>query len=393
MIKILFLIHTLRGGGAEKALVQLVNSMDKTKFDITVMTVLNTGKYIKELDNNIKYKYMFKEIIDTNTMNKKSFIHKLKYLKLQLYYNVFWRINLTGLLYKKYIKEKYDVEVSFLEGISAKVISSSNNKESKKICWIHTDLTKNRSTKKYFKSKENEKKCYSKFDKIVCVSENVKECFLQELEVKEDKKVIVRHNPLDIKTILKNSNEDYKQIYRDIKVDDTKVVCSVGRLETLKGYDKLLRVHKRLIDNGVKHKLIILGEGSQYTKLNKYIVDNNLKETAKLIGFRNNPYPYIKLCDIYTCTSVFEGLNIAVCEAMVLGKPVIVTKGTGLKDILGQNNEHGIIVENSEDGIYEGLYNMLQSDIMINKYAKESRQIAPMFELKRNVRKIENLFK
>lgn len=393
MIKVLFLIHTLRGGGAEKALVQLVNSMDKSKFDITVMTVLNTGKYIKELDNNIKYKYMFKEIIDTNTMNKKSFVHKLKYLKLQLYYNVFWRISLTKFLYKKYIKDKYDVEVSFLEGISAKIISSSNNKESTKICWIHTDLTQNRSTKKYFKNKENEKKCYSKFDKVVCVSENVKECFLKELEVKEDRKVIVRHNPLDIKNILKNSNEDYKQIYREMKVDDTKIVCTVGRLETLKGYDKLLKVHKRLIDNGIKHKLIILGEGSQYDKLNKYIVDNGLQETAKLLGFRNNPYPYIKLCDIYTCTSVFEGLNIAVCEAMVLGKPVIVTKGTGLKDILGKNNEHGIIVPNSEDGIYEGLYNLLQSDSIISQYAKESRTIAPMFELKRNVKKIENLFK
>jgi glycosyltransferase involved in cell wall biosynthesis len=393
MIKVLFLIHTLRGGGAEKALVQLVNSMDKTKFDITVMTVLNTGKYIKELNSNIKYKYMFKEIIDTNTMNKKSLVHKLKYLKLQLYYNVFWKINFTKYLYKKYIKEKYDVEVSFLEGISAKIISSSNNKESKKICWIHTDLTKNKNTKKYFKNKKNEKKCYSRFDQIVCVSENVKGCFLKELEIKEDKKVIVRHNPLDIKSILKKSNEEYKQIYREIRTDETKIVCTVGRLETLKGYDKLLRIHKILIDQGLKHKLIILGEGSQYDKLNKYIIDNNLQDTAKLLGFRNNPYPYMKLCDIYICTSVFEGLNIAVCEAMVLGKPVIVTKGTGLKDILGLNNEHGIIAENSEEGIYEGLRYMLQNESMISKYAKESRKVSPMFELKRNVKKIESLFK
>jgi glycosyltransferase involved in cell wall biosynthesis len=253
MIKILFLIHTLRGGGAEKALVQLVNAMDKTKFDITVMTVLNTGKYIKELDSHIKYKYMFKEIIDTNTMNKNSFIQRLKYIKLLLYYNVFWRLNVTEYLYKKYIKEKYDVEVSFLEGISAKIISSSNNRNSKKICWIHTDLTKNKNTKKYFRNRKSEINCYSKFNEIVCVSENVKKCFLKELGIKDNESTIVRHNPLDIDTIIKNSNEDYDRISKDIRIDDAKVICTVGRLETLKGYDKLLKVHKRLIENGVKH--------------------------------------------------------------------------------------------------------------------------------------------
>lgn len=393
MKKVLFLIHTLRGGGAEKALVQLVNSMDKSKFDITVMTVINTGKYIKELSEDITYKYMFNEIIDTNKMSKKGIKNKFKYLKLFLYYNLFWKINSTKYLYKKYIKDKYDVEVSFLEGISAKIISNSNNKNSKKICWIHTDLTKNRSTKKFFKTRENERRCYMKFDKVVCVSENVRNCFLKELELEDNRKVIVRHNPLDIDLIHKNSNEEYRYISKETKPDDLKVVCSVGRLETLKGYDKLLRVHKRLIDNGVKHRLIILGEGSKYNALNKYITDNNLQDTAKLIGFKNNPYPYIKLCDIYTCTSIFEGLNISVCEAMVLGKPIIVTAGTGFTDILGHNNEHGIIVENSENGIYEGLYEMLHSESIIKKYAKESRKIAPVFELKRNVRNIEKLFK
>ncbi|MDD2376021.1 MAG: glycosyltransferase [Clostridia bacterium] len=393
MKKILFLIHTLRGGGAEKALVQLVNSMDKIKFDITVMTVVNTGKYIKELNPNITYKYIFDEIVDTNTIERKNFKYILKYIKLQFYYNIFWKINSTKLLYRKYIKDKYDVEVSFLEGISAKIISSSNNKESTKICWIHTDLTKNKSTKKFFKNREKEKKCYSKFDKIVCVSANVRKCFMQELEMEENNQVIVRHNPMDINTILIKSNESYKQICRDIEVDDTKIVCSIGRLETLKGYDKLLRVHKKLIDNGINHKLIILGEGSQYDKLNKYISDNNLQKTAKLLGFKNNPYPYIKLCDIYACTSVFEGMSIAVCEAMVLGKPVFVTEGTGLEDIIGPNNKHGIIVKNSEEGIYRGLCDILQNHSMIKNYAKESRKVAHVFELKRNVKNIENLFK
>lgn len=393
MRKILFLIHTLRGGGAEKALVQLVNAMDKTKFDITVMSVLNTGKYIKELDSNIKYKYMFDEIIDTNTMNKKNLIHRLKFLKLQLYYNVFWKICSTKHLYKKYIKEKYDVEVAFLEGIPAKIISKSSNKNSKKICWIHTDLTKNRRTKTFFKNKKDENSCYSKFDKIVCVSEIVKECFLAEIKVKDSKKVIVRHNPLDIKSILKKSNEEYKHIYKEIKSNNTKIVCSLGRLETLKGYDRLLKAHKRLIDNGIYHKLIILGEGSQYARLSKYIDDNGIEETAKLLGFKNNPYPYIKACDIYICSSIFEGLNIAACEAMVLGKPIIVTKGTGFRNIIGEDNAHGIIASNSEDGIYNALSDMLQSETMMQNYAKESRKISPMFELKRNVRNIEKLFK
>lgn len=280
-----------------------------------------------------------------------------------------------------------------MEGITAKIISNSNNKESRKICWIHTDLTKNKRTKLFFRNKKEERNCYSKFDKVVCVSEIVKECFLEELGIEDNRKTIVRHNPLDIKKIFKKSNEGYKGIYRELKSNNNKIVCSVGRLETLKGYDRLLKAHKKLIDNGVKHKLIILGEGSQYDNLRKYILDNNIEESAKLLGFRNNPYPYIKASDIYICSSIYEGLNIAVCEAMVLGKPVIVTKGTGFKGILGINNEHGIIAENSEEGIYNALYRMLEDENMMNEYAKESRNIAPMFELKRNIRKIEKLFK
>jgi glycosyltransferase involved in cell wall biosynthesis len=393
MKKILFLIHTLRGGGAEKALVDLVNSMNPHKFDITVMTVINSGKYIRELNPNITYKYIFKEFVDNSINNRKTMKSVISNIKLKLYYKYFWKVMSSKMIYKKYIKERYDVEVSFLEGITAKIISSSINKNSKKICWIHTDLTKNKKTKMFFKDKKQEWECYSRFDKIICVSNNVKKCFLKEFSLDDYKKAIVRYNPIDIKTIKNKSTIDYKCVNRLIRDNEKeKVICSIGRLEKLKGYDNLLKAHKKLIDNGISNKLIILGEGSQHKVLQKYINDNNLKNSVKLVGFINNPYPYLKNSDIYVCSSHFEGLNISVCEAIVLGKPVIVTKDTGLEDIIGSNNEHGIIVNSNVDGLYSGMKEMLNNENMYLNYIKESIKLTPIFELKKNVRKIEKIF-
>ena len=177
--KIVFLIHTLGGGGAEKVLVNLVNNMDKDKYDITVMTVIDTGIYRAYLNSNIKYKSMFKipKIARSSSKTDKSgsLLNKKSSKKKALIrlYTSFWKIAPLKLLHNLYIGNKYDIEVAFLEGISAKIIANSSNKNSKKIAWIHVDLLNQHKSKKVFKNKEEERNTYSKFDQIVCVSEKV----------------------------------------------------------------------------------------------------------------------------------------------------------------------------------------------------------------------------
>ena len=155
--KILFLINTLSSGGAEKALVDIVNNLDNNKFDITVQTIFNEGPYIKDLNKNINYKTILK---NTNTkignILKKVLVKYIKKSKCILLYNIF-------------IKRDYDIEVSFLEGIPTKILGGKRDKNIKKITWVHTDMFENFEAQNFFKNFNNHKECYLNFNKIICV--------------------------------------------------------------------------------------------------------------------------------------------------------------------------------------------------------------------------------
>lgn len=263
--KILFLIHTLGVGGAEKVLVNLVNNIDKTKYEVTVMTVINTGAFITELNEEVKYKYMF-DIPFSKKKNLKSdlkkesgsLLNKTSKIKevLKNIYQYIWRNVSCKKIYKIFIKEKYDYEIAFLEGITAKIIAASSNQESKKIAWIHVDLINEKKSEEVFKNRKNEKETYEKFDTIVAVSEIVKEQFVKKFEF-DDKKVLIKYNPIDNKEIIEKSKEEVK-IYSN---DASTILCTVGRLSKQKGYDRLVKVIKKLKNDGFNFILWIIGVG------------------------------------------------------------------------------------------------------------------------------------
>src|SRR5699024_5191055 len=176
--KVLFLIHTLGGGGAEKVLVDLTAALDPEIFDITVMTVIDTGIYKKQLAPHATYKTIFKlpsfvkeRSTDTSgTLNAQA-SDKTK-LAAQLYAKAGWFIPLR-LFHRATIRSSYDVEVAFLEGIPAKIIGSSPNQRSRRLAWIHTDFAKNHKSKQFFKSRASELRRYGAFDKFVFVSPRI----------------------------------------------------------------------------------------------------------------------------------------------------------------------------------------------------------------------------
>ena len=159
--KVLFMINSMYGGGAEKIFQTLLNNLEPSKYDITVYSVNQCKIDHKYYPENIKYKYIFGGI-DESTGQISKIITKIKN-----------KINLSRYekdspetFYKKFIKEKYDVEVAFIEGYATKIISGSNNKDSKKIAWVHIDLMENPWTEVAYHSLEEEKECYQKYDNI-----------------------------------------------------------------------------------------------------------------------------------------------------------------------------------------------------------------------------------
>jgi glycosyltransferase involved in cell wall biosynthesis len=390
--KILFLIHTLGAGGAEKALVNLVNNMNYKKYDITVMTVINTGKFRNDLNQNIQYKTMFNIPILNNKEETKnvsgSLLNKTskKVNIISKIYQLFWKMFPAKLIYTIFIKEKYDVEVSFLEGICAKIISNSTNKKSKKIAWVHVDLLNENKSEKFFKNIREEKKCYNKFNSIVAVSNIVKESVIKKYNIDFDK-VLVKYNPIDINEITNKANDNINmEISKKIKL------ISIGRLTSQKGYDCLLRIAKKLKDDKIDYELWIIGVGPEEDNLKKYIHENYLSNYVKLLGFKENPYKYLKIADLFVCSSRAEGFSTAVSEAIILGVPVITTDCSGMRELLGDNNEYGIVTKNDEKSLYEGLKSLLLNNKKYQHYLKKIKLRKNMFDINRAVNEIEEMF-
>ena len=208
-------------------------------------------------------------------------------------------------------KEKYDIEVAYLEVMSAKIISKSFNKKSKKICWIHTDISNLARASIAFKNIDDEKNCYSKFNKIVCVSQDIKESFMKKLEIFDT--VTIRINPIDTNDIMGLSKIKVKSLAKP----DNPLICAVGRLSEEKGFDRLLKCHKRLLENGINNTIWIIWEGKERKNLEEYISSNNLNESVKLLGYKSNPYKYMNMCDVFVSSSYVEGLSTVLCEAVV----------------------------------------------------------------------------
>ncbi len=389
--KILFLIHTLQVGGAEKVLVNLVNKLDKNKFDITVMTVINTGAFRKELGENIKYKSIFdikllnrnKKTKGENSGNLLDKTSKVKQILAKIY-QFFWRNINCSKIYKKYIKEKYDVEVAFLEGISAKIIANSTNPNSKKIAWIHVDLLNEKKTEKFFKSREEEKRTYDKFDTIIAVSEHVKEQFIKKFNINRDK-VLIRYNPIDSEYIIKRAIEPIN----DVKKEKF-TLCTVGRLSKQKGFDRLLEVVKKLDDAGYDFELWVIGVGAEEDNLKNYIKNNKL-DNVYMLGYKKNPYKYIESADLFVCSSRAEGFSTVVSEAIVLEKPVITTLCSGMKELLGKNGEYGIICENNTDALYSSLKGVLDKKEEYDLLREKVKERKEIFNIDKSIKCIEKL--
>ena len=298
MKKIIFFLESLAGGGAEKVLTDLVKHMDKSKFDITVATVVDVGVYTEEVKKNCKYFSFLPNPNECNTLLSK-LMYKIKY---KLIYKL-----LSSWVYKIFIKEMYDIEVGFVEGFATKIISKSNNSKSQKITWVHVDPVNREYADKYYKSLQNQIESYKKYDQIVCVSKSVKQAFEQKMY--KDDSIVVKYNPVDSGTVIAKSNE-----ICEIKRPNKMIIGTIGRLTNQKGYDRLLKVVKNLKNDGLDFELWILGEGQKRPELEQYILENNLSDTVKLIGFRKNPYKFIKLCDLFVCSSRAEGFSFSYCR-------------------------------------------------------------------------------
>ena len=262
MTKILFFIETLTGGGAEKVLRTLVNHMDQTRFEITVQTVEQVDPK-GLLAPGIRYQAINR---CRTRLGKKLFS--------------FW-IRLCAqmkLLYPLYIRGDYDIEVAYLECGPTKILAGSTNKKAKKLAWVHCDLAKKEGIAD---QTDQLKKYYQAYDKVVCVSENVRESFVRQFG--PDPEAVVLYNVNDEEEILE------KAVAFDAPRAKDNNLVAVGRLTRQKGFDRLIEACAALKRDGYLFHLRILGEGPERQKLEQLILQNGLSDAVELLGFQQNP--------------------------------------------------------------------------------------------------------
>lgn len=368
MVKILFLINSLQGGGAEKVLLDTVNNLDYTKYDITVMTVIDDGLYKNQLSKDIHYRSM------TNFRNK--LIRRIGSYFIQILLS-------PKLVYSIFIRKKYDVEIAFLEGAPAKILAASTNKMSKKYAWVHTDLEKYYGQQKIFKSVEENTNCYKKFDKIFCVSQEAKNAFCRKFKINEN--VYTQYNVLDDFAIKQEAEQECH-----FKFSNKFKMISVGRLVYQKGFDRLIDACRMLSDEGFDFELIILGEGNEREKLESSILKFNLEDKVKLLGFQGNPYKYMKQCDLFVCSSRAEGFSTVATEATILGIPIVTTACAGMNDLLGYN-QYGLIVENNTKDLFCGLKKAMEDRSLYKCYKERAEIRGKYFNKKDRIEEIEKI--
>ncbi len=374
MKKVLLFVDNLDEGGVSKVLFDLLENINREKYDITIMALYNNGMYKDKIKEYGKFKYCF-DIPEPNDNSLKANLYRK-------YWGGMLRLP-EKFMYKWFVKEKYDIEIAFIHGWSTKFISGSNNKKSKKIAWVHADLVTWDRVDGVFKSLEHHKKAYSKFDEVICVSQTVKEGIEKKYNVKNAK---VLYNPINREKILKLSNEKIDDINHSNKFK----LISVGRLSKEKGYDRLLRVVKKLVNEQIGCELLIIGSGKEYDKLNSYIKNNNLEYNIKIVGYKENPYKYVKSSDLFVCSSLSEGYSLVIAESLVLGIPVVSTKCSGPIEIL-RNGENGLLVENSEEGLYKGLKEIINSDELYMNYKNKAIKEGTRFGVDNFIKSVEEI--
>ena len=377
MKKILIVSQAMEIGGAEKALLGLLNSFDYTNYQVDLFLCRHVGELFNYIPSNVNIlpenqaKYL---AIPVKTLIKEKQF-KMLYGRLKaklLAKNIVKKKNLKSdnqveltyshlytYRYIDFINEdiEYDLAISFL---TPHYICLHKCNAKKKIAWIHTDY----STIDI--DVETEKKMWNSFDKIVSISEQCTEAFLSRFPELANE-IIRIDNIITKEMILKQSNDDVsKEMNRD---NNELILCSVGRFSTAKNFDNIPSICKKILDYGINVKWYLIGYGSDESLIKEKIKEYGMKEHVFILGKKTNPYPYIKACDFYIQPSRYEGKAVTVREAQILCKPVIITKfPTSASQLV--DGYDGIIVDMDNDGCAKGIVEFIKNNNLQEKIIK-----------------------
>lgn len=355
MKKVLFIIPSLRGGGAEKLLSDILKSYDCSKYEVHIMYFYNNNIYLDEIPQYVR------QIIPFDIVNKTLGRIVWSLLKILNLRDCFCRNKI-----RKAVDNRYDTIVSFLEGLSLHFHNFIVDRADKNISFVHTDFRHYSVSLNKHSLKE-----YNKMDSIVFVSKNACDSFRYVFPTNCSVHKVLP-NFINISNIKAKSKE-----FKLSKIKPT-IIC-VGRLEKVKGFELLIDIALKLKNLLDDFQFRIIGNGEEESNLKKLVKLNNLEEIIFFDGFKRNPYPYIANSDIMLSTSLAEGFSLVICEAMSLGIPVIASKTDGALSLLGGGA--GILVERNPTEYVNAIVKLLKNRNAYNNYVSEGVRASRSYDI------------
>lgn len=361
---LLFVIPSLSAGGGEKSLVNLLTQMDYEKYHVDLFLFNHEGLFMDFLPKQVKilpipdlYKQFSLPFLQSikELMKKGEFSVAVSRMLFTLKNRTVSDISQREQYSWKYLskslnnlEKKYDAAIGFLEKTSTYFCVEKVN-ANKKIGWVHIDYDKLGMDPNF------DLHYFENLNSIVTVSEECAKIFSNRFPNQQNKVEVIYNivSPMVIKQMASQGTTDlYNRKKNEI------VLLTVGRLHYQKGLEIAIASCRKVLDLGYNIRWYVIGEGEEREKLTRLIKTYNLEHHFFLLGLKANPYPYIKQADIYAQTSRFEGKPIALDEAMILGKPILVTNFSTATDQI-QHGKTGVIVEMNAENVARGIEKLI----------------------------------
>ena len=363
---------SLVGGGAEKALINLLENLDSERYVIHLLVAEEKGIYLDQIPDHVKRYFLF-----SGNLQKKIIIELHRRFGISWPFRMFTRRTIPG---------KFHIGISFLDSVYSDMLLFLRHQLERSAVVLHSSYKTNKNKSKFIKGAYKERliQRYSRVNTIIGVSGDVVDEFTQLLGHYQDIRVI--NNPIPREEIIDKSIAFTPEFNKDLVN-----IVAVGSLLPVKGYDRLVEACSRVRETGRKFHLRILGKGPLETQLKAQVEERNLAEQVSLMGFQSNPYPYMLHSDIFAMSSHAEGLPTVLCEAMILGKPVVVTDCSGCRGLV-ENGKYGYMTDNTVESLTEGLARMIDDADLREKYSKKALERSRSFDVDKAVAEYEALF-
>lgn len=364
--KILFAIHQLNYGGVQREAISALNAIDYSQNEVTLYVRKNRTQLLSKVNKNVnqiiinqdKTHYYRKPYIICLIFCKKiAKLFRKVSVEEKLEIKIIKSINDMQMSYEKkhYFnqQEEYDVAISYSSGYTAKFVAEYISAK-EKIMFFHTSTDENH---------ELHESILHQFDTVVGVNSCV-QILLKKFYPKFKGKITYIENFLDTNEIRENAKSyEIPSCKREL------ILSTCGRLTEEKGFNLAVESARILKEQGLSFFWYFIGDGPERVVLENLINKYGLEDNIQITGMKDNPYPYIDVCDIYIQPSYHESHSLTIMEAIRLYKPVITTSTVGGKFLI-KEKVNGLIVDTNERSLVEGIM-LMKNDLKLFNDIKE----------------------